>query len=140
MDATTLIDQPAHVGHFFRKTNFYWFNMMFKLQDPGVNLRQLEDRNVDGMAYHIIEMTFGEGIGESSDRYILYVNPSTKRIDQFLFTVLGFGFKDPFLMKLQYEKINDIWLSTYRKYAPANWDGEVIKEEWNEQITEQGTL
>ena len=80
-------------------------------------------------------MTFGENIGDTSDKYILYINPQTNRIDQFLFTVLGFGFKDPFLMKVAYEKMNDIYVSTYRKYAPADWDGNVIKEEWNEQIT-----
>jgi len=128
-------EQPAYVGHFFRKTNFYWFNMMFKLSDPGVNLRALADRKVDGQVYKMVEMTFGENIGDTSDKYVLYINPQTHRIDQFLFTVLGFGFKDPFLMKLKYEKINKIYVSTYRKYAPADWNGNVLKEDWNEQIT-----
>ena len=82
-------EQPAYVGHFFRKTNFYWFNMMFKLLDPGVNLKELSDRKVDGKNYKIVEMTFGENIGDTSDKYILYINPQTNRIDQFLFTVLG---------------------------------------------------
>ena len=128
-------EQPAYVGHFFRKTNFYWFNMMFKLLDPGVNHTALPDRKVNGKMYKVVEMTFGENIGDTSDKYVLYINPQTNRIDQFLFTVLGFGFKDPFLMKVEYEKINNIYVSTYRKYAPADWDGNVIKEEWNEQIT-----
>ena len=37
---------------------------------------------------------------------------------------------------MEYEKVNGLNLTTYRKYAPANWEGEVIKEEWNEQISE----
>ena len=136
LDGKIISDQqPAYVGHFFRKTNFYWFNMMFKLSDPGVNHKVMPERKVNGTTYKIVEMTFGENIGDTKDKYVLYINPKTNRVDQFLFTVLGFGFKDPFLMKLDYEQINGIWVSTYRKYAPADWDGNVIKEEWNEQIS-----
>ena len=136
LDGKVLFEQqPAYVGHFFRKTNYYWFNMMFKLTDPGINLKMMPERKVEGMAYKVVEMTFGENVGETSDRYVLYINPETNRIDQFLFTVLGFGFKDPFLMKVQYEKVDGIYLSTYRKYAPADWDGKVVKQDWNEQVT-----
>ncbi len=128
-------DQAAYVGHFFRKTNFYWFNMMFKLLDPGVSLKRLPNRLVGNVDYQIVEMTFEENVGDTSDKYVLYINPKTLRVDQFLFTVLGFGFSEPFLMKLEYENIGGVYLSTYRKYAPADWDGNVVKEEWNEQIT-----
>jgi len=127
--------EPAYAGHFFRKTNFYWFNMMFKLQDPGVILKNMPKRKVNGVAYDIVEMTFEQGTGETSDRYILYVNPNTQLVDQFLFTVFGFGIKDPLIMKLKYEKIEGLYLPTYRKYAPADWEGNVIKDEWNEQIS-----
>lgn len=130
-------EQPAYVSHFFRKTNFYWFNMMYKLLDPGINYKLMDKRTVDGTTYDVVEMTFGKGIGETSDRYMLYINPDTKLIDQFLFTVLGFGFSEPFLMKLKYEDVNGLKLTTYRQYAPANWQGEVIKEEWNEQISKR---
>lgn len=128
-------EQPAYVGHFFRKTNFYWFTMMYKLQDPGIQRKMMEDRRVGDVSYKIVEMTFGEGVGETSDRYVLYINPRTKMVDQFLFTVLGFGFKDPFLMKMKYEEVDGLMLSTYRAYTPANWEGEVIKEDWNEEIS-----
>ena len=128
-------EQAAYVGHFFRKTNFYWFSMMYKLLDPGVNLKMMDDRKVGSVSYKIVEMTFGDGIGETSDRYVLYINPKTKMIDQFLFTVLGFGFKEPFIMKMEYEEVDGLMLSTYRAYAPANWQGEVIKQEWNEEIS-----
>lgn len=128
-------EQAAYVGHFFRKTNYYWFNMMYKLLDPGIRYKMMDDRKVNGIKYKVVEMTFEENIGDTSDRYILYINPDTKLIDQFLFTVLGFGFSDPFLMQVKYEKMDGLQLTTYRKYAPANWEGKVIKEQWNEQIS-----
>ena len=51
--------QPAYIGHALRKTNYYWFAMMFKLLDPGVHHTLLPDRKVDGISYKIVEMTFG---------------------------------------------------------------------------------
>ncbi len=128
--------QPAFIGHILRKTNYYWFAMMFKLSDPGANHKMLPSRTVDGIAYKVVEMTFGTDIGESSkDRYLLYVNPKTNRIDQFLYNATGFGVTEPSLMKLKYEKVNGIYLSTYRKYAPADWDGNVLEGSWTEQFT-----
>jgi len=127
--------QPAYIAHALRKTNYYWFAMMFKLLDPGVNHKKLADRQVDGIAYRIVEMTFGENVGESDDRYLLYINPKTYRIDQFLYTAKGFGVTEPSLMKLEYEKFGDVYLTTYRKYAPADWDGNIIQEAWTEQFT-----
>jgi len=128
-------EQPAYIGHALRKTNYYWFAMMFKLKDPGVNHKLLPPREVNGIAYKMVEMTFGENIGDTSDRYILYINPETNRIDQFLYTALGFGVEQPSLMELKYEEIDGVYISTYRRYAPADWDGNVIKESWTEQIT-----
>jgi len=81
-------------------------------------------------------MTFGENIGESSnDKYVLYINPKTHLIDQFLYNATGFGIVEPSIMKLKYEKVNGVYLSTYRKYAPADWDGNVKGTSWTEQIT-----
>ncbi|SHJ38336.1 DUF6503 family protein [Aquimarina spongiae] len=127
--------QPAYIGHALRKTNYYWFAMMFKLLDPGVNHKLLPTRKVNEISYKVVEMTFGDNIGETSDKYILYINPETHRIDQFLYTAKGFGVTEPSLMKVTYEKIDGVYVSTYRKYAPADWDGNVVKEVWTEQYT-----
>lgn len=129
-------EQPALLGHIFRKTNYYWFTMMFKLSDPGVNHKMLPSRNVDGITYKVVEMSFGDNVGESSkDRYILYVNPKTYRVDQFLYNATGFGLTEPNIVKVKYEKVDGIYIPTYRKYAPADWDGNVIKESWTEQFS-----
>ncbi|MEM8909679.1 MAG: hypothetical protein AAGD05_17660, partial [Bacteroidota bacterium] len=132
--------QPAYIGHALRKTNYYWFAMMFKLLDPGVNHQLMPARTVNGMTYQIVEMTFGDNVGEASDKYVLYINPETHRIDQFLYTAISFGATEPSLMQVEYEKINGIYLTTYRKYAPADWEGNVIKESWTEQFTKNVTF
>ncbi|WP_394747546.1 hypothetical protein [Spongiimicrobium salis] len=137
IDGKTITEQqPAFIGHILRKTNYYWFTMMFKLSDPGVNHKMLPSRNVDSINYKIVEMTFGDNIGESSaDKYILYINPKTYRVDQFLYNATGFGITKPSIMKVTYEKIDGVYLSTYRKYAPADWDGNTLEGSWTEQFT-----
>ncbi|AXT53383.1 hypothetical protein D1818_22080 [Aquimarina sp. BL5] len=128
--------QPAFIGHILRKTNYYWFTMMFKLSDPGVNHKILSSRKVEDITYKVIEMTFGDNIGESSqDKYILYINPQTYRVDQFLYNATGFGITEPSIMKVKYEKVDGIYLSTYRRYAPADWDGNKLEGSWTEQFT-----
>ncbi|WP_298313225.1 DUF6503 family protein [uncultured Aquimarina sp.] len=128
--------QPAFIGHILRKTNYYWFTMMFKLSDPGVNHKILPSRKVEDITYKVIEMTFGDNIGESSqDKYILYINPQTHRVDQFLYNATGFGITEPSIMKVKYEKVDGIYLSTYRRYAPADWEGNKLEGSWTEQFT-----
>ncbi|MEL7002908.1 MAG: DUF6503 family protein [Bacteroidota bacterium] len=129
-------EQVLGLSDFLRKTNYYWFAMMFKLADPGLNYEYKGTRSVDSINYEIVEVTFGENIGDAQDTYVLYINPETKLVDQFLFTVMGFGIKDPLLMKVKHEEIDGLKLTTYRKYAPANWNGEVIAEQWTEEISE----
>jgi len=38
-------------------------------------------------------------------------------------------------MKVKYEEIDGIYVSTYRKYAPADWDGNKKEGPWAEQYT-----
>ncbi len=110
---------------FIRKTNFYWFTMMQKLLDEGVRHRLLPSRTVDSTEYKIVEMTFDANIGEVQDKYVLYVNPSTDLIDQFLFTVkeLDLAPIDPLLMEVDYESFEGVKLMTRRIVRVSNWDG-----------------
>ncbi len=123
-------EKPNGVARFLRKTNYYWFSMLFKLQDAGVNLTHAGTKKVEGRDYDLIKMTFGDKVGDAQDTYVLYVNQKTKLIDQFLFTVIGFGVKDPFLMKLHYETVNGIRIPTERTYTEANWEGDIIGKQW----------
>lgn len=115
---------------FNRETNFYWFAMMQKLLDPGLNYEYLKQDSFDGNSYDIVKVTFNTKEGEASDIYQLYINQKTNIVDQFLFTVDYFNVSNPFLMKMEYEEVAGILIPTKRIYTQANWEGETLNENW----------
>ena len=56
-------------------------------------------------------------------------------MDQFLFTVMDFGVKDPFLMKIEYEEVSGLKLPTKRKAVAAGWEGTPKDDNWIEEIS-----
>ncbi len=122
--------QAKGMARFFRKTNFYWFSMLFKLQDEGVNLQHIGSKKTNGSTYDVVRVTFDENIGDTQDTYVLYINKETKLVDQFLFTVVAFGITEPELMTLRYETINGIKVPSERAYIASNWDAEVVGKTW----------
>lgn len=120
---------------FTRKTNFYWFAMMQKLLDAGINYEYLGENNVEGKLYDIVKITFNTANDIASDTYQLYINPETHLVDQFLFTVVSKNVTDPILMRVKYENVEGILLTTYRKYTKSDWEANVLKDDWIEEIT-----
>ena len=117
-------EQAAGVLSFLRKTNYYWFCMFFKLADPGVNLKSLGKRTANHIEYDIVQVSFGDDIGDSpDDRYVLYLNPYTHLVDMFLFNVTAFGIETPLLMQVKYTMVDGTLLPVWRMYRPAKtWD------------------
>ncbi|MDG5491588.1 DUF6503 family protein [Psychroserpens sp. SPM9] len=120
---------------FTRKTNFYWFAMMQKLLDPGINYDYLGQVTTDGKRYDVVKVTFNVDEDVASDTYQLYINPETHLVDQFLFTVVSKKVTDPLLMRVEYEKINTVLIPTYRKYTKSDWEANVLNDVWIEEIT-----
>lgn len=120
---------------FTRKTNFYWFAMMQKLLDAGINYEYLGENNVKGKLYDVVKITFNTANDVASDTYQLYINPETHLVDQFLFTVVSKNVTDPILMRVKYENVEGILLTTYRKYTKSDWEANVLKDAWIEEIT-----
>ncbi|MEM7436241.1 MAG: DUF6503 family protein [Myxococcota bacterium] len=128
--------QALKLADFLRKTNFYWFAMTFKLLDPGMTYKYEGQRKVGNTTYEMVRVGFNDGVGDVADTYLLYINPQTWRVDQFLFTVLDFGMKEPLLMTVEYERVDGVLLSTKRRYAPATWSGKVRgKPQWTDEIS-----
>lgn len=121
-------------GDFLRKTNFYWFAMMHKLTDPGLQYRTKGTKVMEGIAYQLVEVGFENGVGDAQDTYLLYINPYTHLVDQFLFTVMDFGRKEPLLMRVQYETVDGVTLPTMRRYIPSNWEAEPQGDGWTLEI------
>ncbi len=140
-DAGKRVRDPAALkrADFLRKTNFYWFAMTFKLLDPGMNYAYRGKRSAGGTVYDLVEVTFDAGVGDVSDTYLLYINPKTKRVDQFLFTVLDFGRTEPLLMTVEYERVEGVLLPMRRRYAPATWSGRLRETgkqvKWTDEIS-----
>ena len=63
--------------NFTRKTNFYWFAMMQKLLDPGINYEYLGQESVDKKVYEVVKITFASIDDVATDIYKLYINPKT---------------------------------------------------------------
>ena len=120
---------------FTRKTNFYWFTMMQKLLDPGIIYEYLEQTTVSDHNYDVVKISFESEDDAPTDIYQLYINTETHLVDQFLFTVASKGVFDPLLMKVTYEEFEGVKLPTYRKYTKSDWEANVIKEAWIEEIS-----
>ncbi|WP_111707066.1 DUF6503 family protein [Lutibacter citreus] len=136
IDGKEITDNAAIASvSFTRKTNFYWFAMMQKLLDPGINYQYLGEKSINEKMYEVVKITFTSANDEPSDTYQLYINPNTHLVEQFLFTVVSKNVTDPILMRVEYEKINGVLLTTYRKYTKSNWEATVINDTWVEEIT-----
>lgn len=133
-----LVSDPKLIGmsNFLRKTNYYWFAMMFKLADPGLTYDYMGQRKVEGIAYDVVKIGFEANVGDVQDTYILYINPYTKLVDQFLFTVLDFGRTDPLIMRVIYQEVDGLVLPTVRRLCPADWEGNPQGDSWGLEIME----
>lgn len=123
-------EQAKGMARFWRKTNYYWFSMFFKLQDKGVNLEHIGTKKIEGRDYDLIKVTFGNNVGDTQDAYVLYVNTRTRLVDQLLFTVVAFNITEPLLYKFNYETIDGIKVPTERVETSSNWKGEVVGKKW----------
>ncbi|MDO5970788.1 hypothetical protein Q4Q35_13305 [Flavivirga aquimarina] len=118
---------------FNRPTNFYWFTMFQKLLDPGVNYEYIGEKTLNNIKYDVVKITFNSNEEKPTDIYQLYLNKNTLLVDQFLFTVADFGVMEtPFLMKLQYEKIENLMIPTKRLYKKSTWHADVSDAPWIE--------
>ncbi|MEP1488207.1 MAG: DUF6503 family protein [Algibacter sp.] len=123
LDGKIISDEKALGGTvFLRRVNFYWFTMMYKLQDAGTNYKYLGTEKVNDITYDKVSLKYDIDVTkkEENDEYILYFNPNTHLVDLFYFSLPAFGVKTPILkMTLKYEKIDGVYISTVRKsYGP----------------------
>lgn len=119
---------------FSRKTNYYWLTMMQKLGDPGLIHTYAGKRVYEGIPYDLVDVTFEDGVGVAKDRYLLYVNPYTKLVDQFLFTVAAAGRETPIMMKYTYDTFPGgvKFPVVGQSRAALNWEGELDpKAKWS---------
>lgn len=112
---------------FSRKTSYYWLAMIQKMKDPGLQYTYLGTRKLEGLDYEIVDVTFADGVGVAKDRYLLYINPVTHLVDQFLFTVMAYDRATPILMKYSYDTFeNGVKLPVVsQSHSALNWEGDL---------------
>jgi hypothetical protein len=78
---------PGKSAKFYHNLYFYFLSIPFVLADSGVTYEQLENMELQGQQYEVIEAGFGAGVGDSpDDKFRLLINPQTKRLEWLLFT------------------------------------------------------
>lgn len=123
-----LLDDPTIVGtgQFLRQANYMWFNMMFKLNDPGVITTYQGQEEVEGSTYDLLHVTYDAAVTgkEENDIFILYINPETHMVESFKFSLPAFGVQEPVLhAQLTYEEIDGIMVITKRMMTGPAPDG-----------------
>jgi len=129
-----LITDPAAVGGtaFLRQANFYWFTMMYKLNDPSTDHTYLGKEKVNGINYDKVNIKYADTGKPANDEYILYFNPTTHLVDQFYFSLPAMGVNDPIIrMELKYKEMNGVYIATHRKgFFPDGKGGHVLGGEY----------
>ena len=125
-----MMKDEASVGlsQFLRKANYYWFTMMYKLSDPGVELSSMGTEAVNGINYEKVRVDFNAAtVGkEVNDAYVLYINPTTNLVDQFLFSLPARGVNQPvILMKVEYQTVNGVKVPAKRSVYQPGPDGKL---------------
>ncbi|RMB62877.1 hypothetical protein EAX61_04685 [Dokdonia sinensis] len=123
-----VIEDPAATGgaDFLRRANHFWFVMPYKLSDKGNIFKSLGQEGYNGVMYDKVEVTYDPAVtGKAqNDTYILYINPDTKLIDRFFFSLPAMGMNVPAIAaNYSYEDIDGQMIATKRAYFMPNATG-----------------
>lgn len=72
-------------------TMAYFLSLPFKFLDPGARVRYAGKRERAGRTMETVLVTFDEGVGAASDRYLAYFDPESGYLSYLLFTVKEAG-------------------------------------------------
>ena len=126
------IEDPQAIGgtHFLRVANFFWFTMMYKLDDPGTSHTYMGQEEINGINYDKVSLTYvpAEVGKDVNDEYILYFNPKTHLVDLFMFSIPAMEVMKPILkMELDYEEVDGVLIATSRRAFAPNGEGGFVQ-------------
>lgn len=114
------------VSNFLRRANYYWFTMPYKLNDKATVAQYLGQEEYNGIMYDKVQVSYDPAMTgkEQNDAYVLYVNPETKRIDRFFFSLPFLGVNEPLIIaNYSYEDIEGQMIATKRTYFMPSENG-----------------
>ena len=118
--------QLLGVSDFLRRANYFWFTMPYKLTDKGTIITYQGQEEYNGKTYDKVHVTYDPEITgkEQNDIYVLYVNPETKLIDRFFFSLPFLGVNEPVIIaNYQYEDVDGQLIATKRTYFLPTEEG-----------------
>lgn len=66
---------------------FYFFAMPFVLADPGIQYEQPTTKQLNGVEYDALKITYADSVGDSpKDEYIILSDPQTHRMEWLMYT------------------------------------------------------
>jgi len=120
-------DAAINFTGFLRTANYFWFTMMYKVDDPGTIHRYLGQEEINGTNYDKVSLSYDPEIlgKEVNDEFVLFFNPDTNLVDRYLFSFPDRGLNEPvLLMELDYSKIDDLYIATTRRLFAPSAEGE----------------
>ncbi|TAI49511.1 DUF6503 family protein [Flagellimonas allohymeniacidonis] len=118
--------QLLGLGDFLRKANYFWFTMPYKLTNEGTIVTYQGQEEYNGTTYDKVHVTYDPEVTgkEQNDIYILYVNPTTKMIDRFYFSLPFLGVNEPVIIaNYEYTNVDGQTVATRRTYFLPSEEG-----------------
>lgn len=89
---------------FYHNLYFYFYSIPYVFTDPGIEVKQVENKMVNGTSYKTLEAKMSPENGKSpNDQYFMLLNSETGRLEYLLYTVTYFGNPSPAFSALKYE-------------------------------------
>ena len=96
---------------FYHSLMFYFHTMPFVFADDGINYQEMPDKEMKGVNYKAIKMSFSEGVGDApKDEYIVYYHPDSYKMEWLAYTSTY----------QSQEKSDDFGLIHYKTWEDAN--------------------
>lgn len=75
-------------ARFYHNLRFYFFGLPFLFADPGINYEELPQKEINGIMYDAVKISYQSGVGDApEDYYIAHFHPETHLMDVLLYTV-----------------------------------------------------
>lgn len=131
--------QAIVLADFLRQANYFWFTMPFKLADPGTTHAYQGQEERNGKVYDKVLVSYDPAVTgkEQNDTYILYIDPKTRLIDCFFFSLPFMGVNQPALfMEVDYKSQDGVTIPVKRRAYFPGPDGQPTATPGLEQTME----
>lgn len=122
---------PGQSPRFMHNLHFYFVAIPFVFTDPDVHIKDAGLVESAGKQYHLINVTFGANVGDApEDKYNMYVDPATNRVDFITYSVTYFDkSRADQYNALQYQWVDANGLLTPQKYIGYKWENGSLGEQ-----------